>query len=63
MRKFYIYNMKYNENIYDDFSDEEKKILRKNDLIRRYKGKKISVKDINDIINNDRWDNLYGGDC
>ena len=45
----------------DDYSLEERQILRKSYLTRKYKGK-LSVKDINDIINEDRWEKLYGGD-
>ena len=51
----------YKEYGIDDFSSEEREILRKSYLTRKYKGK-LSIKDINDIINEDRWENLYGGD-
>jgi len=49
---------------YNDYSLEERAILRKCFLQRALKGK-MSIKkisDFNDMINEDRWEKLYGGD-
>lgn len=44
--------------MYDDYSDEEKLILMKNKIRRKYKHS-ISIDEIDDILAGDGWDELY----